>query len=62
MISRVVKAAHRNAIVVLHDVWPSTRAAVAGMVDRLQAKGYELVTVSELLAGKLRAGKVYLLG
>ncbi len=59
VIRRVVKATKRNSIVLLHDVWPSTRAAVPAIIDKLQAKGFVLVTVPELL-GKPRPGKVYL--
>ena len=55
----VVKHARRNAIVLMHDIRPTTRAAVPSMVARLQAKGYTLVTVPELLGGRLKPGKVY---
>lgn len=59
VIRRVVKATRRNSIVLLHDVWPSTRAAVPAIIDKLQAKGFVLVTVPELL-GTPKPGKVYL--
>ncbi len=55
----VVKHAKRNAIVLLHDIRPTTRAAVPTIVAKLQAKGYTLVTVPELLHGKLTSGRVY---
>jgi peptidoglycan/xylan/chitin deacetylase (PgdA/CDA1 family) len=60
VIRRVVKATKRNSIVLLHDVWPSTRAAVPTIIEKLQAKGYVLVTVPELLGGAPTPGKVYL--
>lgn len=59
VIRRVVKATKRNSIVLLHDVWPSTRAAVPAIIDKLQAKGFVLVTVPELI-GTPKPGKVYL--
>ena len=62
LVSYVAKHAKRNAIVLMHDVRPTTRAAVAGIVAKLQAKGYTLVTVPELLRGQLRAGRVYTSG
>lgn len=46
---RVVAAARPGSIVLLHDIHPSTRAAVPRIVDALQAGGYTLVTVPELL-------------
>lgn len=55
----VVKHAKRDAIVLLHDIRPTTRAAAPAIVAKLQAKGYTLVTVPELLRGRLKAGKVY---
>jgi peptidoglycan/xylan/chitin deacetylase (PgdA/CDA1 family) len=55
----VVKHAKRNAIVLMHDIRPTTRAAVPAIVAKLQAKGYTLVTVPDLLRGRLRPGKVF---
>lgn len=62
VIRRVLKATKRNSIILLHDVWPSTRAAVPAIIDKLQAKGFVLVTVPELLGGSPTPGKVYLHG
>jgi peptidoglycan/xylan/chitin deacetylase (PgdA/CDA1 family) len=59
VIKRVVKATRRNSIVLLHDVWPTSRAAVATIIDKLQAKGYVLVTVPELIGSHPRPGAVY---
>lgn len=55
----VVEHAKRNAIVLLHDIRPTTRAAVSTILAKLRAKGYTLVTVPELLRGRLKSGKVY---
>lgn len=37
-----------GAIILMHDIYPSTVDAVAGAIDELRAKGYEFVTVEEL--------------
>ncbi len=55
---RALAGAHRGAIVLMHDIHPSTARAVPGIVDQLKARGYSLVTVSELL-GDLDAGRSY---
>lgn len=59
LVSYVTHHAKRNAIVLMHDIRPTTRAAVPAIVEKLQAKGYTLVTVPELLRGRLKAGHVY---
>lgn len=53
---KVLGAVRRNSIVLLHDIHPTSRGAVAGIVDQLQAKGYVLVTVPELLGSKAKPG------
>lgn len=52
-------------IILLHDLYPATADAIEKIVPYLQKEGYELVTVSELMAGEqvsLEAGKVYYSG
>ena len=49
-------------IILMHDMWNSSVEAALALVDRLQARGYCFVTVSELatLSGRqLEAGVVY---
>ena len=51
-----------GAIILLHDVHASTAQAMEVVIPRLIAEGYELVTVSQLLAhlyGELEPGRVY---
>ena len=48
-----------GSIVLLHDVHPTTVAAVPRILTSLAERGYVLVTVSELFGGSLTAGKVY---
>ena len=49
-------------IILLHDFYPTSVQAALQIVDRLQAEGYEFVTVKELLERKgtvPEAGKMY---
>ncbi len=50
VINRAVNRAQPGSIILLHDIHPSTIAAVEGIVTGLQARGFKLVTVSELIA------------
>ena len=47
--SRLVNGAHPGAIMLSHDIHPPTIAAMPAMFDQLLAKGYQFVTVSQLL-------------
>lgn len=47
--SRLVNGAHPGAIMLAHDIHPPTIEAMPGMFDELLAKGYQFVTVSQLL-------------
>jgi peptidoglycan/xylan/chitin deacetylase (PgdA/CDA1 family) len=47
--SRLVNGAHPGAIMLAHDIHPSTIEAMPAMFDQLLAKGYQFVTVSQLL-------------
>lgn len=52
-------------IVLMHDLYPTTAAAVETLVPRLKKKGYQLVTVDELFyykGIKAEAGKLYFSG
>ena len=52
---RIVSAAGKGSIVLAHDIHAGTIAAMPSTLDQLLAKGYQFVTVSELL--KLRIPK-----
>ncbi|MER7070553.1 polysaccharide deacetylase family protein [Terrabacter sp. NPDC000476] len=56
---RALAGAKRGAIILMHDIHPTTVQAVPGIIDSLRARGYTLVTVPELLAGELRPGGAY---
>ena len=47
--SRLVNGAHPGAIMLAHDIHPPTLTAMPAMFDQLIAKGYQFVTVSQLL-------------
>lgn len=47
--SRLVEGAHPGAIMLAHDIHAATIQAMPAMFDQLLAKGYQFVTVSQLL-------------
>jgi peptidoglycan/xylan/chitin deacetylase (PgdA/CDA1 family) len=58
--NRVLSQVTPGAIVLMHDIHPTTVAAVPRILKELARRGYTFVTVSELYGGKaLTAGKVY---
>jgi peptidoglycan/xylan/chitin deacetylase (PgdA/CDA1 family) len=56
---RVLAGVRPGAIVLMHDIHPSTVEAVPGIVDSLRAAGYTLVTVPQLLGPDLEPGRTY---
>ena len=62
ILNHVLDNARDGAIVLCHDLYPETAAAMEQAVEALAAQGYQLVSVSELLqarAGGGSAGKIY---
>ncbi len=55
IVARAVNGARPGSIILVHDIHGSTADAVEGIVQGLQNRGFELVTVSELL----RRGRQY---
>ena len=49
IVSRIVTRAQNGALVLMHPTAP-TAQALKGMIPKLKSKGFELVTVSELLS------------
>lgn len=49
IVENIVGKARNGDIILLHDIYSSTAQAVGPLVDKLTAKGFEFVTVSELL-------------
>ena len=57
VINRAVQQARNGSIILLHDIHASTLQAVEGVVEGLLARGFKLVTVSQLLRiGRSAAG------
>lgn len=50
VINRAVNRAKPGSIILVHDIHASTLAAIEGIVTGLQARGFKLVTVSQLMA------------
>ena len=50
VVQRAVGGATPGSIILLHDIHASTLQAVEGIVTGLQARGFELVTVSQLIS------------
>ena len=60
--SHILNNAKDGAIVVCHDLYPETASAMESAIRALSDRGYQLVTVSELLDAKAdggTAGKLY---
>lgn len=58
VINTAVGQAKPGSIILVHDIHASTVAAVEGIVQGLQARGFKLVTVSQLIAlGNRAAGQ-----
>ncbi|WP_418275479.1 polysaccharide deacetylase family protein [Isoptericola jiangsuensis] len=55
---RALDGAASGAIILMHDIHPTTVDAVPGIIDQLQEDGYTLVTVPQLL-GDPEPGEVY---
>ncbi len=60
VVKRVLKHARRGSIILTHDSLKSTRNAYPRIIDGLRKRGFTLVTVPQLFAGRMHAGRVYL--
>lgn len=47
-----MKGVYDGSIILMHDIYPTTAAAVKKIVPKLIEEGYQIVTVSEMLAAK----------
>jgi peptidoglycan/xylan/chitin deacetylase (PgdA/CDA1 family) len=56
---RAISGVAPGAIILMHDVHPTTVDAVARIIDELKDRGYTMVTVSQLFGGTLQPGKTY---
>ena len=58
----VMNSVFDGSIVLMHDLYPSTAEAVEKLIPDLKAKGYKIVTVSELMSSRgvtMQNGKTY---
>ena len=58
IVENVMSQVSDGSIILMHDIYQSTVDAVVKILERLDAEGYEVVTVSELL-GETQAGVKY---
>ena len=58
IVSGVMSNVNDGDIILMHDIYESTYDAVKALLPRLQAEGYEVVTVSELI-GEPKSGTKY---
>ncbi len=56
---RALDGAKPGAIILMHDIHPTTVQAVPRIIDALQALGYTLVTVPQLLGDDLAPGSTH---
>lgn len=58
----IMNSVFDGSIVLMHDLYPSTAEAVERLLPALKAKGYKVVTVSELMSSRgvtMQNGKTY---
>ncbi len=62
IISATMSEVYDGAVILMHDIYPTSVEAVPALIDTLRQNGYELATISELAAAKhltLIPGAVY---
>lgn len=62
VVDKVLKNVKDGDIIIMHDIYSSTADAVERLIPELRAKGYQLVTVSELMEArgiKMVNGRVF---
>lgn len=62
IVATAMSQIHDGAIILMHDIYPTTVEAVPTLIDTLRANGYELVTIPELAKARgvsLENGIVY---
>ena len=62
IVKEAMKGAKDGAIILMHDVYPTTAKAAEKIIQKLTKQGYQLVTISEMFKYRgngLKAGKEY---
>lgn len=58
--AEILRSAKPGAVILCHDMYPSTVKAIEKVMPQLAAKGYQFVTISELLSGRgMHPGNLY---
>ncbi|GAB2868161.1 hypothetical protein GCM10022221_81280 [Actinocorallia aurea] len=57
---RAIRGLRPGAIILLHDIHPTTVAAVPAILRAAKKKGLTLATVTDVLGGRLEPGKKYM--
>ncbi len=59
IVDNVMSSVSDGDIILMHDIYESTYDAAVIIIEQLNKRGYEIVTVSELLGKGMSAGKKY---
>lgn len=62
IINTTMNEVHDGAIILMHDIYPTTVEALPNLIDTLRGNGYEIVSVSELVELRkvsLSPGQIY---
>lgn len=62
IVATTMREVHDGAIILMHDIYPTSVEAVPVLIDKLRQEGYEFVTISELAKARgitLDSGKAY---
>ena len=59
IVENVMSQVHEGGIILMHDIYESTYDAAVIILQRLNAMGYRVVTVSELLGASMQPGQTY---
>ncbi len=59
IVENVMSQVHEGGIILMHDIYGNTLEAAKIILQRLHEEGYNVVSVSELFGGSLKAGTLY---
>lgn len=54
IVEKVVKNGKGGTVILCHDIHPGTIEAMPALIDKMKSKGYNFVTVSEMIKNKKR--------
>lgn len=59
IVSHVMDVAHNGGVVVFHDIYDATAEAIERLVPMLQAEGYQIVGLEDLMEHREKVGSLY---